>query len=217
MSNRFVARVGPLLAVLALAQPAAAGPITWTYSLTVIPPGGADRLSLGQFVLNGADVSAFAPLPTPGPAGTHAGDATITLASLPHDAFTTSADPTAATAPEAADSFRVLLELNDATSGLRGFTYVNGTADLVGDDGDLTGGGEVFLRGNGRVMMQLGTSRYDIRTREANADGVSRLVADISVTGPGGPPIGVQTPEPATLALAGLGLAAVAVRRLRRR
>ena len=207
MLRRFAVLVGLLLA----ASPAVAGPLpVWSYRTILETAPGQTELFLGRFQYqdrtDARDVYAYAGLPTAGAAGTAAGDTTITAAGVSKGGYRLADEPT----PGAdLDSFRVLLEITDATSGLRGFTYLGGRGRLV-TSMPASLESEAELTGDGRVLMQLGGNRYDIRTRGAQSESNSLLVADVSVTS-------VNTPEPATLLLAGLGLGLVGVRRLRRK
>lgn len=209
MFARFLTLLGSLSVVAVLAPAAHAGPLSWTYKAVVqagtssaTPPASA-VLSLGRFPVESStraeDQAFYAPLPT-GDAGSMAGSGTIVLAASSKGSFQSSEElPTGAV-----DGFRTLLQITDQASGVRGFTYMNGTGSLVGGpDGD------VQLNGDGRVLMLLGNNRYDITWHRQESESVSRIVADVTVS--------AVTPEPATLALAGLGLGVVAVRRLRRK
>ncbi len=205
MIRRFAALVGPLVAAVAFTPAAVAGPMSWTYTATVqagttggTPPASA-VLSLSRFDKAESGGGAFAPLPT-GSTGVADGDATIVLAASSKSQYTTG-DPTGAEV----DGFRTLLQITDQASGVRGFTYMNGTGSLVGGPADA---GALQLDGAGRVQMLLGKNRYDIAWHRQDAESVSRIVADVNVS--------AVTPEPATLVLAGLGLSVIGVRRWRK-
>ena len=208
MFVRFATLTGSLLALATCTPAAVAGPMSWTYTATVqagtsggAPPASA-VLMLSRFDRGKDETPAWAPLPT-GDAGAMAGSGTITLAASTKGGYEIGQPPADAAA---VDGFRTLLEITDQASGVRGFTYMRGTGSLVGGPADA---GEVQLDGAGHVQMLLGKNRYDINWHRQDAESVSRIVADVNVS--------AVAPEPATLALAGLGLGVIAVRRLRRK
>ena len=209
MFARLATLVGPLVAVGLFAPSAAGGPLSWKYTATVQPgytgatPPAAAVLALGRFAKGDADGEfATAPLPA-GSAGSAQGAATIVLAESTKSDYTLGG----ALPADAVDGFRTLLQITDLDSGVRGFTYMNGRGTIVGGPDDRL---DVQLDGGGRVWIDLGKNRYDITWRRDDTATTSRIVADVTASAL------VNTPEPATLLLAGLGLGVVGVRRLRK-
>jgi hypothetical protein len=198
------------LALLALPQFAAAGPIEWGYLASFDPDGGG-RLGLGRTVvgpdgvleivasLRGEDLEA------PG-----FGSQRIRIGSLLDIDVTTD------------DGFQMPsrqqfvsdLTITDFASGESGKVTVFGTGKYLGDD--LLLDRRVMLElgaGSDRRELTLGGNRYDIAYSivQGEDDRISTLVADVTVSPT------AATPEPGTLALAGLGLCGLGlVRRLRR-
>ena len=211
MTRKLMALVGPLIA-LAAAPAAHAGPVpTWTYRTVIETAPGQTELYLGRFGINDPDqtrtVYAWAGLPA-GRSGGMTGDGTITLADVSKGGYRlTDAAPGADAVT--VDGFRMLLEITDGRTGLRGHMAIPGRGTLVTSMPDSVAS-EVQLTGGGSAAMLLNGTRYEYTWRTAESESVSRLVADVRVTA-------ADAPEPATLALAGLGLGVVGVRRLRRR
>lgn len=218
MFRRFATVTGPLIA-LALAPAAVAGPLpTWTFRTVIETAPGQTELYLGTTApvagaaaLGQPDaVHAYASLPA-GTSGSMTGDGTITLASLSKSAYRLD-EAAPGSGAVLTDSFRILLEITDGRSGIRGYTPINGRGELL--DGFADGGPpEAVLKAGGAGIMQIAGTRYEYTWRDSASDSVSRVEAVVRVTGSAT----VTTPEPATLALAGLGLGVIGVRRLRRR
>ena len=198
----------PLLALVALVAPpaAVAGPMSWSYRTTIEPVSAfPNMIPSGYLALPNTDpaqAGAWTRLPG-GAEGSADGSATISLASASRGDYQTGSPPPG---PGAAAGFRMLLEITDGASGLVGHTQFGGRGVL------LSAGPESELQAGDEVLLDLGRHRYDITARAGGGEETARIFADVVVTDL---PT-AATPEPATLLMAGLGLAGVGLRRVRR-
>ena len=100
--------------------------------------------------------------------------------------------------------------VTDAASGETGHLSFDLTAWLLTALPQSTSS-ELVFGGDGGGTLDLGGNRYDLRLSGSDGDSGQYVGADLTV-GPA-----AATPEPGTLALAGLGLGAVGLLRARRR
>jgi hypothetical protein len=217
-------------ALLVAAPVASAGPIEWDYSAHVRTRTGTGVLNLGTFNLgvdpsgNGSAEPVFSDYTylADFPERTLTGDfRSLTGGTNDFRLFTVPefpAYPRAEIAPTGPtdSSFLVSLTLTDRASGQSGTVELEGSASVIAGPElnspklfSLTLGPattELVLGGNGYRVRGIGGLPDELEEPASAYIGVDVTAA-----------AAVQTPEPATLALAAVGLAAVGVRRGRKR
>jgi hypothetical protein len=202
--------VSALALVLSAAGTASAGPIEWGYLAYIGPGGGEGRLRLGTIAGPGGDQEVAASLRGEDLEAPGFGSQRIRIASLLDMDVTT--DGPGPLYPHR-DQFTSDLTITDFASGESGQVSIFGTGKYFGDDLLLDRRVMLELLGgdDGRRELTLGGNRYGIAYSVVQGadDRISTLVADVTVTS--------ATPEPGTLALAGVGFAAVLGRRLCRK
>jgi hypothetical protein len=221
MTRHFVWAV--LLAAVGAAT-AAAGPMNagltspphWTLSAAVTQVYGDGRLYLGTFnfpdgALDGGPgaVLGTAALPTGLGTTQFMGDAAnVRVASVGKGSYTLTDDALKRALPVMDTVFTLKLTVTDTASGAAGdLTFTGRPILLLGPTRSSPHELALGFDGAGTGSLTLGGRRYEVSLDTAESDSGSYLVADVS------PARG--TPEPATLALAGVGLLGVVV--LRRR
>lgn len=200
---------------LAAAATTLAGPVpsAWTLKSAISTQMGGDGLEVGPFIQSGptgepVTVMGTVPLPAGMAVTEFAGDdGRVRVATAGKGGYTLSEF----TPIDARDTvFTLTLTLTDAASGTSGdLTFTGRPALLVGPD--LGSPAEVTLgfEGPGSGSVTLGGRRYDVTLGTDESDSGSYLTADVTCTH--------ETPEPATLALAAVGLlGAAGGRRVRR-
>lgn len=217
MTRNFVWAVAATLAAVATAAaepvPVGATPPAWTLGSVVTTPMGTGELEMGPFtVTNSAGapttMMAIAPMPTGMTATAMTGDATgLRVATASKSGYTLGELFPA----DARDSvFTVTLSLTDAASGQTGELVFTGLPTLtLGPAVDSPGALTLGFEGSGVQSVTLGGLRYDVRLGTGGSDTESYLTADVTCTH--------DAPEPATLALAAVGLLGAAGLRMRRR
>jgi MYXO-CTERM domain-containing protein len=209
---RLVAWAAPALAVLLATQSAAAGPIGWGYSAEVTANPGGHWVTFGVEYQTTVDPATGGEVSTPyllmadvGRVswGTGSDSGTARVGTFgPDDIHTYSTDdPWALTRPSV---FTLQFDLTDAASGeTRSLSY----GVMGGSHGYFTSGtGVVSLTPDERAdTFVLGGNRYTVRPVARESESAAYLDVDVTV----GP---AAAPEPGTLALAVVGLAAVVLR-----
>jgi hypothetical protein len=207
------------LALLALPQLAAAGPIQWEYSTTIIGENGNHLLDLGihQWLVvenNGNDISGpfdfhvtqELPLVFPGIIPAEGSVREIQLAGMTNQGGTR----INATPEQPADPrFKVSMTIKDLASGETGTVDLFGRVDVLSTN-VLNDPKFLIINADEHKIIVLGGNRYDIHAYGGDTESNTRLWADVTV----GPV--AATPEPGTFMLAALGLGGIALR-LRRR
>jgi hypothetical protein len=201
-----------LLTLILLPQLASAGPIEWDFRITsrTDPPG--DRVYLGEYQLrfgpsDPQSVYVFTGRPAGG-SGSTSGSVTNMVV-----AGTGKQDWEFTTRPGGGPTeFEFRFDITDRASGESGSavytvrpSFSNGFPD--------TYYGEVSIWIDEQATFDLGGNRYDLVLRTIEDASSHFIMADVTVTP------SATTPEPGTLALAGVGLAPLIgafVRRLRR-
>ncbi|HEY2785127.1 MAG TPA: PEP-CTERM sorting domain-containing protein [Fimbriiglobus sp.] len=118
--------------------------------------------------------------------------------------------------PDMLSRFSVKLQVTDATTGEVGVVRLTGWADFRSnrnDGGDATLDGTTIGFDSDKEDLTVGSRTYAILAtgdHGPNSDDVTGTLSIRVVTA-------VQTPEPGTLVLAGLGLASIAGKRFRRK
>jgi hypothetical protein len=202
-----------------------AGPIQWSYQVAIAGKTGKSRIAAGVHSLE------YAPDPAI-PDMTTFGDFYVT-APLPQvfsqdfgEVGSVNARPLAQLDPGVAagfelnppaeladDQFRLTLAITDTASGQ------SGSVDFLGivgfDGGGQIGGFNLWfmgISGDREATLLLGDNRYDISVFDHDFEDITRIEADIAVSST------VQTPEPASVVLAAVGIVGgmIAARRRRR-
>lgn len=199
----FARRIAGGLAVLLLASAAQAGPITWGFVSEFESVGGHERFT-GR-VTTGANIHEMFLSQMIGVIdGPHAGSRTVNVGALVPNS---SANPI----DDVPTSYRFRLRLTDHASGESGEVVYTGRA---GEDIEYAGdppfqypiSRHAYVYGLTPATAEtltLGGNEYRVSlSSEANADGNAYLDATVTVGEVH------ETPEPATLALAGVGIAA---------
>lgn len=204
--------VGAVLALLLAPQFAAAGPIEWSFRADPDPSMYWGIVSIGTYQATGPEgerTTYYAYANTPeGLMGVgHDSMTDVRVGVLSKQAYNlyTSPPPGANTA----NPFTWNVWLTDAQSGETGVASFQITASLLTGMPDLSNS-EVALSGSGGGAFRLGNNDYSVRFSTGESETGLWVLADVSAAPT------ATTPEPGTLALAGVGLAAVGLR-LRRR
>jgi hypothetical protein len=201
------------LAVALLPQLATAGPIAWSMRGEAEPFGPGNEFSLGTYtrpIGSGESfevVHAYGQLPEVLTATGTGPQTYIQLGAQSKQAYrfdTTPADPS----PGNRALFRVWV--TDVASGETGHLSFFVTAYLL-TGLPFTDSSEMVFGGEGGGTLLLGGNRYDVALKASDGDEGTYVSADLVVAP------ATATPEPGTMALAGLGLAAVGLLRARRR
>ena len=185
-----------LFALLTVAAPAHADPITWSYNWSSNPGNIAAQSGPGHLWI----------LPT---SGTTKGIQDVLAAQLQTLGSVPVTNPATFNAP-----YRLTMTIHDAASGK------SGTLTFTGTLGGWfsSGGASITNRFNSPLNQQLtlGKDNYSVTIGAFASPGTpnsgvfGRIGADVIVTGPGGT---ATAPEPGSLALAALGAAGLAARR----
>jgi hypothetical protein len=211
--NHALRVVAAATSLLALPQLAAAGPIAWSMRGEVEPFGPGNELSLGTYtrpIGNGESsevIHAYGQLPEVLTAAGAGSQTYIKLGAQSKQAYrfdTTQADPS----PGNQALFRVWV--TDAASGETGHLSFLVTGYLL-TGLPQTDYSEMVYGGEGGGTLLLGGNRYDLEMKASDGDEGTYVSADLTVAP------ATATPEPGTLALAGLGVTAVGLLRARRR
>ena len=217
------------LVLLAPAPAALAGPVPtplFSYAVSAVTPSGGDKAYLGSIRGYDQDDTAtdwavVAPLPAvPGRAGEAPGDATsgsLDLGGLSKGIY--SAVDLATPAGQALGapdrSFKLLVSVTDGASGQVGVAEFDGRFGYIYGDGSPPHV-DVLASATGTATLYLGTNIYTFtaENRESESNtylGASYMVTALETT------TTANTPEPATLVSAALGLATVVGAARRRR
>lgn len=180
---------------------ATAGPIEWDYVVRIEPDGRS--LRIGTVPGPGGEWEVAAPLFNDFPEGPGRGAQRVRVGALIGQAAVSG--PADVTRPT---EFDATLILTDRRSGESGQVSVLGRGRYLGDDQLADPKVMLELLSERSHALALGANRYEIEfsTSQFEGDGASYLWADVT----GSP---VATPEPGALALAGMGLGAVLLRR----
>lgn len=195
------------------AAPVAAEPIEWEYRVTVSSVTGGDRLFLGSHLHDGPDgmepLYATASLPAASPtAGVLSGSQTgLRLAGMSKQDFMFTGDPAVAMSDSL---YKVRVAVTDRASGRTGEAVLVGTP-LFSTGLPLTLYGGVTLGGQSESTLILGDNRYDVRITGSESESNAWLTANVTVSP------AADSPEPGTLALAAVGVAAMGAWKRKRR
>jgi|GEM_PF-3763426 len=205
-------------ALVLVPQIASAGPISWSYTGSVTGDGGdPNLLYLGPQTRPDAfspdgfrHGNIFGSLATSNGSGTFTGSAQFQLGGLVNGSVNVlwlDSDPQ----PSApfSNNFVADLAIVDTASGARGDFRINGTGDLNGDPMLASYTLRVLLDPNFTQQQVLGNNLYQVQFSTETTSTGAWVAADVTVTS--------ATPEPGTFALAGLGIGAFGLLRLRRR
>lgn len=208
---------------------ATAEPIGWSYTVTTGTPTGAPYLYIGT--VSHADwggpgvgditntYRAYNPVSSGTQSGTHTGDmryvspggslsAALHVGDVGYPTLDLVSDSMGIPPRPSDPTWRVSMAITDAASGQAGTASFDWTPFVFPD---------VFTSGTGVVdwkqesqtkTLVLGDHRYTVTTFQQDHESHAELLAEVTVT--------QNTPEPGTLALAGIGLAGVGLRRVRR-
>ena len=205
--------------LVAALLPAAAhaGPISWSYRSHVVGESGAGYLNLGTIVHRYDDGTQYVSVPyvaiTPinsfdEPPVLLGGPQQLMLGGISYPHLLKPNDPRILAAD---DSFRLTLDITDDASGETGTAFFTGNGYVM-DGVFTTGTGVVGLNVHGNTELRLGDNLYQIHAGTKDSESEAYMIADVTVA-----PAVRDTPEPATLILAGLGVAGAVAARLRRR
>jgi hypothetical protein len=219
-------RIACLIAIgmsIFLPQSTYAEPIQWSLKTTILTDNGASWIDIGPVTLGQESPSgevtltpshAYGGVPSGGGEqdfeGSQLGANTIRIATLSNQSFDFLSTPPVPVAP----NFRVRLEVTDLASEEQG--VLEFTAGLSLDGGEVIWLNQPHLvditipSGNHLGSLDLGGNRYSFDVRSGSTESNAILEAEVTVS-----PL-VQTPEPSTLVLAGLGFSAFAFRKRRR-
>jgi hypothetical protein len=207
------ARFAAALALLLLPRFASAGEIPWSYRASVIVDHDLGWMYTGseEYATESGmmTVYGFAYLPQ-GSEGVREGSAAgVQLAGLSKAGYTYRFEPPD---PRALNAVFLRLEVTDTASGQADSADFFLSASLLSVlPSELRA--EALIHAGGEARFLLGGNRYDLRVYDGDTDSNSWIYTDVTVTPT------AATPEPGTLALAGIGLApltGVFARRLRR-
>ena len=204
-------RIVSIVTLLALmAGSATAGPLPWNYTMRFAPAGNAEAILLGMDTRSGYDPVAGVETATPvwivlkdskRSASGQAYFGTTDLFMFHHGMWDLAESPPSNTV---ANQFVLKYDFTGAgpAGEIGGDIYADGV--FTSGTGNFTlglSGDRELVVGNQRAKLQFG-----IRESESHSVITMTITRDVS-----------PTPEPATLALAGIGFAGVLVTRLRRR
>jgi len=201
------------LTLLAAPQLAAAGPIGWSIRGEPDPAGIGYFVPLGPYDAVGPEgerTTYYALADLPGAMSDTGHDTTtgVRVGGLSKQAYHLFTIPPPGSATFNPFSWKV--SVTDTASGETGVVFFPITASLATGMPDLTNS-EVVLSGSGEGAFRLGRNDYALRLSTTESETGLWVVADVSVAPT------ANTPEPGTLALAGLGLGGIALIRSRRR
>lgn len=220
--NRYFFTLGLLIVGTAIAN---AGPLPWSYSATFKPANGADGISLGQETLWEYDPVAQS----------EKGTTYNVLSNVTKTGFSKSSFETPVITPQNPNNSVSLFDFGygqwttkeqlptDQTFAMNKFVldYAFADGDSQGQtyhgsvEGTISASG-IFTSGTGNYWIgldhtdtvQLGNKRAKVRFWGSNNESHSVILMDVTEV--------AETPEPATMALGGIGLAVVGLRRARR-
>jgi hypothetical protein len=228
MFRNCIMAIGVLALGVSAAQAIIAPPRDgWQLSSTVSTASGANSLALGQFTFQNGPADGpvtqigRATLPTGLEQSRFQSNVTgIRVASIAKGAYTLSdviaTGNTSRVFIPSDDVFNLKLKLMDEMSGeMKEMTFTGKPKLTIGSDFGSVGELSLNFNGDGMQTANLGGKRYDVKLGVSGTGSASYITADISCT-PGTPGV-PGVPEPATLALAGIGLAGLVGARLRRR
>lgn len=221
--NRLLLTVVSVVSVLASAS---AGPIPWMYSATIRPADGADGIFLGHEtfweydpvaqsekgttynVLSNVTKTGYSTSGTETPVITsQTPNNSVSLFDFGYGAWTTTlqlpADQTFA-------MNKFTLDYAFADGDSQSETYHGSVEGSISASGIFTSGtGNFWIGLNHTDTVQLGNRKAKVRFWGSNNESHSTIFMDVTDV--------VETPEPGTLALAGIGLAGLAGFKLRRK
>jgi hypothetical protein len=213
MNLRRVALAITLLIVVLAPRRGEAGLIPWSYQWSAQPTVvDADPLGPNQTPSSGITLTPGAIAITGGNPGVALGNANITAVNL--TAFTFSPSPDGKPYTFTNSSYRLGITLTDVDSNQSGMLHFSGVFDgtLTNQTVDL----KTYFTSSRRQGLILGHNRYLVSLTAytppdpPDEGGEGSIRAFVSVQP-------VSAPEPSALVLAGIGLAAAAFSRLRRR
>lgn len=200
------------LSLLVTPQLASAGPIGWSYQTSIIASPDHGRLYAGSDVYYLPDESGtmtlygFVELPYVFSGSETGSVSNVRLAGVSKAAYEYRDEPPG---PNGLDAVYLRVEVTDTASGQTASADLYLSAYLLSAlPGEIRA--EAYINARGDLSFVLGENRYDIAVTDGYTESGSWISASVTVTP-------AATPEPGTLALAGLGLAAVGAIRSRRR
>jgi hypothetical protein len=199
------------LTLVLLPQLAAAGPIEWDFSVTsrTDPPG--EHVYLGEYQLNFGPGDPVTVYVLTGRTGGASGSLSGSVSDMVVGGTGKQDWEYVHTPPESRPTeYEFRFDITDRASGESGSAVYTIRPSFSHGFPD-THYGEVSIRLDEQATFNLGGNRYDLALHTHEDETGALILADVTVTP------GAATPEPGTLALAGVGLGAAGlVRRLRR-